>query len=403
MGWLAALLVAAVLGGWLWRERRQLRRAEREHARLTRELHEVRLSRDAEAAHLTTILVGMSEGVLVVDGAHVVRMANPSSRELLDLRTDPVGKTVLHAIRAVELDELVTATFAEHKPHETGLSLAHLKPPRHLALDATTIHTESGEDRVLVICRDVTRLRQLEDVRREFVANVSHELRTPLAIFQGYLENLIDHPDLPRPELVDVLAILNRHSTRLNALVEDLLVLARLESSADTLTIEPVEPRRLVEEVVADWKLRAAGKQVRIECSGEAPECEADPMRIGQVLTILVDNAFKYTDAGGCVRVSVAPCADGVEFRVFDTGAGIPPQDLPRIFERFYRADKARSREHGGTGLGLSIAKHIVQQHGGTIRVESTYGKGTTVVLTLPLSQADARSPSDRAPGSDAA
>ncbi len=386
MGWLVALLVAAVLGGFWWQERSRRTASQREILRLSAELEQLRRGQNAEAANLRSILASMTEGVMLVDGAHIIHLANRSLVDLLELRADPSGQSVLQSVRDISFEEIVTESLASGVPQQAEVLLAHVRPARHLALEATPIRESSGKIAVLVICRDITRLKQLEDVRREFVANVSHELRTPLAIFQGYLENLLDNPDVAREALVEVLEILKRHSTRLNALVEDLLELARLESRAESLRLEPVDPRSLVANVAADWNLHAKAKGIHlsVECDEGAPVFEADAFRVEQVLSNLVENAIKYTDADGIVRLRIAPGPGGVELRVEDTGTGIPPQDLPHIFERFYRADKARTREQGGTGLGLSIVKHIAQLHGGTIRAESTYGKGTTMTVSLP-------------------
>ncbi len=401
MGWIFALVVTAVLGGWLWRARRLAQTRQEEIAQLSVEIETVRRSQSVEAANLRAILASMAEGVMVVDSTHIVRLANRPLLDLLDLRAAPEGQSVLQSVRDVSFEEIVTSTLKSDQPRQAEVSLAHAKPARHLALSATPIRQASGESGVLLICRDVTRLKQLEDVRREFVANVSHELRTPLAIFQGYLENLLDNPDIPRPDLLEVLEILRRHSTRLNLLVEDLLDLTRLESRTEFLCLEPIEPQALVSDVAIDWQLHAKKKGIHFsaECAENTPEFEADAVRIEQVLNNLVENALKYTDSGGSVRLHVGPCANGVEFRVEDTGAGIPPQDLPHIFERFYRADKARTREQGGTGLGLSIVKHITQLHGGTIRADSTYGKGTTVTVVIPTTASGAEMGSKVKPG----
>jgi len=387
MGWIIALLVAAALGGWVWHLQRRRAEDRRELARIQGDLERLRQSTNAEAANLKTIVASMTEGVMAVDSAHIIRLANRSLLDLLELRSDPVGQSVLQGVRDISFEEIVTETLSEGQQTHQEITLTHIKPARQLAIEATPIRDASGENKVLITCRDITRLKQLEDVRREFVANVSHELRTPLAIFQGYLENLLDNPGISRGDLVEVLEILKRHSSRLNALVEDLLDLARLESRSEILCLEPIDPHMLVDDVGADWRLSAKKKGIQLTaaCADDAPDFEADAFRIEQVLSNLVENALKYTDAGGSVHLRVAPCAAGVELRVTDTGAGIPPQDLPHIFERFYRADKARTREQGGTGLGLSIVKHITQLHGGTIRAESTYGQGTTVIVTLPL------------------
>lgn len=393
MGWVVALFLAVALGALWWRLRAGEAAWREERAQLSTGHEKQRQELASEAANLRAILASMTEGVMLVDRAHIVRMANHSLSELLELRADPTGQSVLHGVREIGFEEIVAGTIESGQASESEVALAHVKPARHLAVEAMPVRDAAGEFAVLVICRDVTRLKQLEDVRREFVANVSHELRTPLAIFQGYLENLMDQPDMERGDLLEILGILKRHSTRLNALVEDLLDLARLESRSESLRPERIDPHGLVENIAADWRLHARGKDIRFttECAENVPSVEADPSRIEQVLNNLVENAIKYTEAGGTVSLRIAPCAEGIELRVEDTGLGIPPQDLPHIFERFYRADKARTREQGGTGLGLSIVKHIVQLHGGMIRAESTYGRGTTVVVTLPVSPAQPR------------
>jgi two-component system phosphate regulon sensor histidine kinase PhoR len=357
--------------------------------KISQHIEEVRRVHSAEASNLQAILGSMAEGVMVIDSKHVIRQVNPSLIRILDLRGDPVNQTVLRVLRDVHFEEVVSDTLTTGVSQSTEVSIGGGKAPRHLALTATPMRDVSGESTVLLICHDVTRLKQLEDVRREFVANVSHELRTPLAIFQGYLENLLDNPSLPRAELIGVLEILKKHSTRLNALVEDLLIIARLESRKEKLNIEMIEPRGLIEDIVADWKGRAEKKEIKLtaECDPHAPEFEADAFRVEQVMNNLVENALKYTEPGGAVFVRGSASPFGIEIRVDDTGIGISPQDLPHIFERFYRADKARSREQGGTGLGLSIVKHIAQLHGGSVHAESTYGKGTSITFRLPLTQ----------------
>lgn len=357
--------------------------------KVAQRIESVRRVHSAEAENLQTVLASMSEGVMVIDRGHAIRLVNPSLIRILDLRTSPVGQTVLRTLRDVHFEEVVAATFSSGKPQSTEVSIGGGKTPRHFALTASPMRDASGEDTVLLICHDITRLKLLEDVRREFVANVSHELRTPLAIFQGYLENLLDNPALPRAEMVGILEILRKHSTRLNALVEDLLILARLESRKEKLNLEPIEPCGLIEDMVADWKSRACKKDIELiaECDVNAPEFEADAFRIEQVINNLVENAIKYTECEGKVVVRASSSQFGIEIRVDDTGIGITPQDLPHIFERFYRADKARNREQGGTGLGLSIVKHIAQLHGGSVHAESVFGKGTSIILRLPLTQ----------------
>jgi two-component system phosphate regulon sensor histidine kinase PhoR len=418
-GWILACAVfaTAAIVGWLWR-----RRAQREWASLEEALDQLRegrrpdllggaasgrcgkLARRLELvaelqerlrqeiqhgeAHLQTVLASMEEGVVVVDAQHVLQQTNPSFRKFFDLKTDPRGQTVLRTLRETEVEELIAAALTTDQPQSGEVSFNGVKPPRHFSVNAVPMRDDEGRPGVVAIFRDVSRLRQLEDVRREFVANVSHELRTPLSIFHGYVENLLDDPAMPAPAQREIFEILRKHSLRLNALLEDLLTLARLESRHDSLRLEPLQLATFVETTCADWKSRIAKKGVElvIAIPNDLPTLNADPMRLEQVVNNLLENATKYTEQGGRIAIGAELVGDGaVEVRVEDSGIGIPPGDLPHIFERFYRADKARTRGQGGTGLGLSIVKHIVQSHGGTVRAESTYGKGTAIIFRLPL------------------
>jgi two-component system phosphate regulon sensor histidine kinase PhoR len=257
-------------------------------------------------------------------------------------------------------------------------------------VNVSPMRDAAGESGALAMFRDITRLTQLEQVRREFVANVSHELRTPLAIFQGYVENLVDRPDEPLEERAAVYAVLEKHSKRLNALVEDLLILARLEARREELHREEIDLGDFLAETARDWSIRTAKKNVslKLEVEPGMPAVPGDRMRLEQVLNNLLDNAVKHAPEGSAIVLGAARRGEELELWVRDNGPGILSTDLPHIFERFYRADKARSRELGGTGLGLSIVKHIAQAHGGSVQAESTYGKGTTVRMRLPLQPA---------------
>ncbi len=339
-----------------------------------------------EAVNLQTILQSMDEGVMVVDSEHVIRFVNPAFKTILSVADEPIGGTVLDTLKDAAFEEIVTAVLKTGEARESEVTRNGTRPPRYFAVSAMPLREARGNAGVVMIFRDITRLRQLEDVRKEFVANVSHELRTPLSIFQGYVETLIDNPDLPPDDTRSMLDIMRKHSRRLNALVEDLLILARLESRDDKFQIAPLDVGKFVREAVTDWSMRSAEKKIALnaEIAPGLPKISADAFRLEQVLGNLIDNAIKYTNSGGRVTVRATALDRGVEIRVEDTGLGIPTADLPRIFERFYRADKGRSREHGGTGLGLSIVKHIVLAHGGTVRAESEQGKGTSIVLMLP-------------------
>ncbi len=347
----------------------------------------LRRRRSREEMNLRTILTSMGEGVLVVDRQGILRMVNPALMRLFGLGFDPAGQTVMEGLGEPAVDVLVRETLVRWEPQEQQMPLRRDQEERHLAVSAVPMRNAAGEEGVVMIVRDITRLRQLEDMRREFVANVSHELRTPLAIFRGYLENLRDFPEVSPQELSDTVTILERHSRRLNALVEDLLVLARLESRGLTLKLVPLDLAAFFQQLVKDWKIQCERKQVAFELDlpSDLPPLVADELRFGQVFNNLIENALKYTSPQGRIQLRARSAGAEVELSVEDDGAGIPADDVPHIFERFYRADKARSREQGGTGLGLSIVKHIVQVHGGRVEARSTQGEGTVILIHLPV------------------
>ncbi len=355
--------------------------------RVSAEIARLRAQVTREEFNLQSILSSMQEGVMVVDARHIVRMANPSLHTLFQITHDPRRQSVLHTLREAAFDELVTAALKSNKTQSREVEISGSKPRRDVTVYVKPIRDDSGGAGAVLIFRDITRLRQLEEVRRDFVANVSHELRTPLSIFHGWLEALGDRPDMPGGEREEIYAVLRRHSRRLNALLEDLLLLARLEARHCEMQCEPIAVGELLEAVREDWALRIAKKKVTlcIDLPPGLPSIVGDRLRLEQVFSNLLDNALKYTGAGGRVGVQAALDGGRMVFTVEDSGAGIAPTDIPHIFERFYRADKARSRDQGGTGLGLSIVKHIVQAHGGSVHAASTYGKGTAIVLRLPI------------------
>jgi len=358
-----------------------------ERERLTRQISQ-------EGFNTQAILSSMEEGVLIVDTGRTIQLVNPSFLKLFELHRSPVGKPALQVLRNAEIEDGIATALrtGEAQVREVELTFSQ----RRLALSAAPVRDDARGKLLgaVVLLRDVTRVRQLEEVRREFVANVSHELRTPLSIFQGYLEMLSDHPELPREETTAAVEVLRRHSDRLNLLVEDLLSLARLEGRQETFEMGSVAIPALLEEVREDWKLKFAQREValHLDLPPGLPAIEADRARMQQVFSNLLENALKYTGEGGTVALEARACdgegdggaGRGVEIRVRDSGQGIDPANLPHIFERFYRADKARSRQLGGTGLGLSIVKHLIQAQGGEVRAESRPGEGTTIILRLP-------------------
>ena len=385
--WIDDLAAGRPSGGMVFHDAGRFSTLTHPLEKLAAEQERLRGQSAREEFNLRTILASMAEGVMVVDAQHVLRLVNPSFIGLFEPKGDPLGQTVLQLLREPELEEMISAALATGEPQTRDLAMNGGRPARHFAVHSVPMREQGGARGVVTIFRDITRLKQLEDVRRDFVANVSHELRTPLSIFHGFLENLTDDPGMAREDQAEVFAILSKHSQRLNALLEDLLTLARLESRQEVLQAEEIAVGEFLQSVSGDWASKIAKKNLHLtlDVAADLPLLFADPLRLEQVLNNLLENAVKYTEPGGRIRLR-ASCAGGqMELRVEDSGLGIPPGDLPHIFERFYRADKARTREQGGTGLGLSIVKHIAQTHGGSVTAESTYGVGTTIIVRLPV------------------
>ena len=311
---------------------------------------------------------------------------------------DANAATVLEALREARVEMIVRETIQRGEPRQQEVvleSTALGHPPRHFDISVVPIRTPKNEVRgAVVVFHDITRIKQLEVVRQDFVANVSHELRTPLAIFRGYLETLEDTPDMSREESQRILETMKRHSDRLNALVEDLLILTRLEARKMEAEISTICVDAFFRQLMKDWgnRMNSGAVDIQIDTSGDLPPLDVDALRLEQVMFNLLENAVAYSNPPRRIVLSAALRDGRMEVRVADNGIGIPPNDLPHVFERFYRVDKGRSRTSGGTGLGLSIVKHIVQSHGGAVHAESEVGKGTTIVLRLPLKQGDSSS-----------
>jgi two-component system, OmpR family, phosphate regulon sensor histidine kinase PhoR len=338
----------------------------------------------AEGASGTeTIIAAMQDGLLVVDAARHITLANESFAQFFGVRETSLGAPLLEMVRDTTLDRLITKTL--HTGESTRGEIT--TPERQLELSAVPMKDEGGATTgVVVLFHDITQLKQLDEVRKDFVANVSHELRTPLSILRGYIETLRDNPKIPAGELTRILGVMERHSKRLGLLVEDLLTLTQLESSTPNLQLSDVSVNNLVRGIVHDWEKKFGDKNLRVvvDLAPDVPIIRADETRLQEVLYNLLDNAVKYSQSGAEIRLSVHRRDGQVALSVSDTGIGIGEEDLPRIFERFYRVDKARSSELGGTGLGLSIVKHIAQLHGGRVEAESQLGRGTTIRLLLP-------------------
>jgi two-component system phosphate regulon sensor histidine kinase PhoR len=386
---ISIFLIVAIVALDFWWRRKLRAQSRRQVAELEEYQHKHQQTTVDAKAQQQVLFNSMLEGLLLLDRNRKIYLANRAFKNLFGLKIELRGKTVMEALRVHELAELVERAEAEKQVLDYELKMPDLSE-RWLQVNAAIISNSAGErEGTILVFHDLTRLKQLERTREEFVANVSHELRTPLSLIKGYVETLIDGARNDPAIAERFLKIIERNTQRLDLLIQDLLTISALESERIKLNLQPVELRPLVEKIFSDLKPPAENKNV--ELVSELPEliATADVNRLEQVLANLVDNAIKYGRAQGRVTVGGKKLDDGrLEIFVQDDGPGIPAESLDRVFERFYRVDKARSRDQGGTGLGLSIVKHIVQAHGGEVWVKSELGKGATFFFTLPAAEA---------------
>ncbi len=351
-------------------------------------------SLEEEREKVVAIMENLVEGVLAFDQKGQVLFANPRAFTLLSLDSGQIqGRSMWEIIRNQELAKLVEN--CQHLAlHESQRAEVELHAPAFMVLEVYALPFPLSDQKKgsVLVFHDVTELRRLEQVRAEFIDNVSHELRTPLAAIVGYLETLIDEPSLETPGNRKFVHIAHHHAERLSRLVNDLRSLSEIESGKVILRCEAVQLEGVVEEVCEMFQSQVVkkGLQVSNHVNTEL-YAWADRDRLIQILVNLIDNALKYTPAGGSISFHVHPQGnERIILQVKDTGQGISSTDLPRITQRFYRVDRARSREEGGTGLGLSIVKHLTQLLGGQFRIHSELGKGTTVEMELPISSTSA-------------
>jgi two-component system phosphate regulon sensor histidine kinase PhoR len=382
---------ALVLALWWW----QARRHRQACASLQRQFDEQSRSQqqqlhDQFQVRLQALFNGMNEGVLLLDGQGRVQMINESLRKFFGIAADIRGQTIMEAFRWHELAALAARLPKEKNITEAELEI-HRVTRRSLQANASIVQSHgSAAPGQLFVFRDVTRLKELENIRQEFVGNVSHELRTPLSLIKGFAQTLLDGAKDDPAQAARFLQKIDKHSDRLLFLIEDLLAISRLESGHGALNPQTVDLHELARRVLDDLGARAAARKTVLE-NKIPPKTViwADADRLQQVLFNLIENAIKYGRSEGCVTVGAGGGpSDKLEIRVTDDGPGIPPDAIGRVFERFYRVDRARSRESGGTGLGLAIVKHIVQAHGGEVWAKSELQKGTTFYFTLPRNAA---------------
>ncbi|MBM4155050.1 MAG: HAMP domain-containing protein [Lentisphaerae bacterium] len=343
---------------------------------------------ETQRAEVETLLASLGEGVVAVGADERVLYANGQAADLLNTgAAEARGHDLREAIRHPELQEAVLKAMRSGEPVEAGVVI---RGDREIYLQgrAVPLRDAGGQPRgAVVVLNDLTRIHRLMVMRRDFVANVSHELKTPLTSIGGFVETLLDPDPPPADEQRRFLGIVLRQVHRLQSLVDDLLGLARIEQQAEQGTIEtaPAAARELIDEAVETCRQLATDRGVGIDV--EAPEeltARVDAGRIGRAIVNLLDNAIKHSPEGARVVVASRDAGPDLEFSVTDRGCGIEPRHLPRLFERFYRVDKARSRREGGTGLGLAIVKHIVHAHGGQVAVESRPGEGSRFSFRIP-------------------
>jgi two-component system, OmpR family, phosphate regulon sensor histidine kinase PhoR len=332
----------------------------------------------AERSKLEAVISSMEEGVIPLEADGKILAVNAAARELFELRDDPLGLRLWEVVRLQGLEEAAATALRRRTPVRDSFEVGS----RVLSVRLSPVLDGQG---AVLVAHDITEDRRYDTLRKEFVANVSHELRTPLSVVQGYVETLREGAWKEEKSALEFLEIIDKNVRRLSAIVNDLLDLSKLESGGHVIEPRPVDLRALVERVAEAFRPVAArrGQELRVEVAPGSGTFEADGGLIERALSNLVDNALKYTPEGGRIRIWGGRDGDSAVMSVEDNGMGIPEGDLARIFERFYRVDKSRSRDLGGTGLGLSIVKHILQLHGGTVTVKSSPA-GSTFTLRLP-------------------
>ena len=377
-------LAGTTLPSWRWTERDDLPGLTNELGAITTRLRE-RLEELTEGRDRAgQILDALDDGVLLLDGAGRLLIANPAARSWFGLPDDLRPGLPLKRVLGVPQVSALAEQAAEARAPVVGNLTLVFPEPRTLALRAFPLADRGPTGRIVVTMTDITQRRRLEVLRRDFVANASHELKTPVAAVRALAETLLtalpDDPEAGRRFAERI----GREAERLDLLTRDLLDLSRVERGA--LDVEPVDLVGLVKEVVGGYADRAEERRIKLSTEVEpGVALRGDRAQLGLLLSNLIDNALRYTPAKGAVCVRLNAAESRAVLQVHDTGQGIPAGELSRVFERFYRVDKARARQTGGTGLGLAIVRHVAEAHGGTVRVESELGRGSTFTVALPV------------------
>jgi two-component system phosphate regulon sensor histidine kinase PhoR len=397
---LYVLVAAAGCAAGLWLGNaladRRARAAEARRAAAASQLSERLSELETDRARMAAILSGMVEGVLVVDSDGRLQLVNDAARLMLNLEHNLAGRHYVEAVRQPGVvGQLGAALKGERRPPiEVPLDAPGAATgPRIFRAQATPASTEVGG--AVLVLHDISDLRRVDRMRRDFVANVSHELRTPLTAVRGYVEALMEEPIEP-DQRRKFLEVIDRHTGRMERLVRDLLRLARLDSQQETADVHPLDLAALLRSVSADLSERIERQRLRVDIDVEpsVAQIEADPTKMHDAFRNLIENAVNYSPEGGRIELKARFDGRQVVITVADEGPGLPESDLSRVFERFYRVDKSRSRDPGGTGLGLSIVRHLVELHGGRISAANRTQGGALFTISLPQTLATSASSS---------
>jgi len=337
-------------------------------------------------ARLEAVLLSMFDGVMVVDSRGMILLMNRALKNILAVEHAPEGRKPLEVVRNIEVQEIADKVLEPGSGVESREISILLPKEKELIIHGTPIVRGEKIEGAVLVFHDVTDMRRLERIRKDFVANVSHELRTPVSSIKGFAETLSARALDDKESAKEFIKIIEENSNRLVRLIDDLLDLSRIESGNISLNLKPHSVYRMVEKVISEMQEQANKRSISIRnnIADDIPDVPADKSLISQVFLNLIDNAIKYTEKNGLVTISAEQKNGFVKIDVEDSGIGIPEKDIPRVFERFYCVDKTRSRRLGGTGLGLSIVKHVVEEHGGQVSVQSVLGRGSTFTFTLP-------------------
>lgn len=339
---------------------------------------------ETEMQRMEAILRGMSDGVLITDIRGMVILANQPFRSLMSVNDDIEGKQIMEVLRNAQLIDIFRNALESGRITSEEISISRPHKDMHLIATAVPVYSGDSVTGTVLTLHDITRLKQLEEMRKDFVANVSHEIKTPITAIKGFAETLLDGAMDDKENAVRFLGMIKAHSERLNSLVDDLLTLSRIELGDITIKKTEVNVEQIVDTVFMTLREKADRKGLYLKkaISDGTQTIYADKDKLIQIMLNLIDNSIKFTEKGG-VTVGIDETGGRITLYVHDTGIGVSPNHLHRLGERFYRVDRARSRELGGTGLGLAIVKHLVSAHDWNMRIESEYGHGTKVNIII--------------------